>query len=89
MNAVIQKWGNSQGIRLPKIILEELGMAENDRVEITAENDKLIVKKADKKVHKTVEERLTAFYGKPLSQIGELTYDGEIETGKPVGEEIW
>lgn len=31
MQATIQKWGNSQGIRIPKAFLEALGIRENDR----------------------------------------------------------
>ena len=31
MQATIQKWGNSQGIRIPKAFLEALGMMEKDR----------------------------------------------------------
>ncbi len=34
MQATIQKWGNSQGIRIPKAFLEAVGMGENDLVEI-------------------------------------------------------
>ena len=34
MQATIQKWGNSQGIRIPKAFLEALGMKENDVVEL-------------------------------------------------------
>ena len=30
MQAAIQKWGNSQGIRIPKAFLDALNMAEND-----------------------------------------------------------
>ena len=30
MQATIQKWGNSQGIRIPKAFLDALNMAEND-----------------------------------------------------------
>ena len=46
MNATIQKWGNSQGIRLPKIVLDELGFAENDKVEITTSEDCIILRRA-------------------------------------------
>ena len=32
MYATIQKWGNSQGLRLPKALLDSIGLRENDRV---------------------------------------------------------
>ena len=41
----IQKWGNSQGIRSPKLILDKLGILENDEVELTTEDDQIIIKK--------------------------------------------
>lgn len=87
VNATIQKWGNSQGVRLPKIILDTLGFAENDKVEITTTETSIILTKAKK--HKTIEERLEAFYGKNINQIDEIEGVSEVETGSPVGEEIW
>ena len=39
MITTIRKWGNSQGVRLPKIILDALFIQENDAVEIVAENN--------------------------------------------------
>ena len=35
----LQKWGNSQGIRLPKILLDELGWSENDELSISKDDD--------------------------------------------------
>ena len=32
MQTTIKKWGNSQGIRIPKAFLESLDMKENDNV---------------------------------------------------------
>lgn len=87
MNVTIQKWGNSQGIRLPKIILDTLGFAENDKVEITTTETSIILTKAKK--HRTITERLEVFYGKSINQINEVAELSEVETGCPVGEEIW
>ena len=89
MNATIQKWGNSQGIRIPKIILDQLGFSENDKVEILAVDDSIVLKKVNKPKHITLEERLEAFYGKPVSQIGCIEQTDETDTGYAVGEEIW
>lgn len=41
----IQKWGNSQGIRLPKKILEMLDLKVNDTILIEEEDDCLKLKK--------------------------------------------
>ncbi len=48
MQATIQKWGNSQGIRIPKAFLEALGMMENDLVELSRVDDHIVIKKAKK-----------------------------------------
>ena len=48
MNVTIQRWGNSQGIRIPKIVLEQANLSENDQVELTALDDSIILKKITK-----------------------------------------
>lgn len=88
MNVTLQRWGNSQGIRIPKSILDELGYKENDKMEITTKEDTIILKKVKKK-HRTVQERVVEFYAKPLDEIRLPKQEEEIKTGKPVGEEIW
>ena len=45
MQTTIQKWGNSQGIRIPKLFLEALGIRENDHVEIERVDDSIIIRK--------------------------------------------
>lgn len=89
MNATIQKWGNSQGIRLPKIILDQLNFRENDKVEVIASEDCIILRKAEKPKHITLQDRLEAFYGKPIEQIDSVEITEEVDTGSPVGEEVW
>lgn len=88
MYATIQRWGNSQGIRLPKILLEGLGIRENDRVELTQSEDTITIKKVSVP-HKTLEERLVAFYGKPIEEIGTISGDQELDWGKAEGNEVW
>jgi len=54
MRSTIQKWGNSQAIRLPKAILDIAHLTENEQVQIFAEQDKSIIKKAAERRHKTL-----------------------------------
>ncbi len=89
MYTVVQKWGNSHGVRLPKLLLDALDIHENDRVEITQTNNALTIRKAEPHPHKTLEERLTAFYGKPLDQLEPSETVPDVDWGKPEGEEIW
>ena len=63
MYATIQKWGNSQGLRIPKAILDAVGLRENDRVELIQREDSIQIKRAASVPHRTLEERLIAFTG--------------------------
>jgi len=42
MTAIISKWGNSKGIRIPKPYLKDLGLEENDVVDIEVKNNMTI-----------------------------------------------
>lgn len=41
----LKKWGNSVGLRIPAGILNSLDLAENTKVNLTVEGDKLIIAK--------------------------------------------
>ena len=43
MEARLQKWGNSNGIRIPQSILKALNLKTNDKVEIEKVEDKIII----------------------------------------------
>lgn len=91
MEAIISKWGNSSAIKLPKPYLEKLGIEENDMVDIFTENKKIIIQKQSKTTGKSTRQRLEEFYGKDFETIlEEHQYDyKEIDSGNPVGREIW
>ena len=81
MRSSIQKWGNSLAVRLPKAILEDANLSENESVQIIAKPDKIIIEKAIRVKHKTLKERLDGYNG---------DYEfKEWETGAPVGREVW
>ena len=86
MQATIQKWGNSQGIRIPKAILELSNIKENEQVQLVAEENAIIIKKvAKKREHIPLSKRLEGWQGKPY----ELTEEDEQWlNAKPVGNEI-
>ena len=82
MKASIVKWGNSQGIRLPKYLLESADLTDNDVVEITAKDGSLIIKKMRiERQYKTIQDRFANF--------NEDYESVDISWGKPVGKEIW
>ena len=82
MTTTIVKWGNSRGVRLPKYLLDSVKLTDNDPVEITTENDNIIIKKiGETRPHRTFEERIAGFKGEYMAE--------EWDTGKPVGNEEW
>jgi antitoxin MazE len=80
MQSKIQRWGNSQAIRLPKILLETARLEENAPVQLFAEQDMIIVKKVNVRRHKTLKERLEGFEGGYIFE--------EWNTGPAAGREI-
>ena len=83
MTTTIQKWGNSQAVRIPKLILESLFIQENDKVEITTDNDAIIIKKATRKrrAKKSLDERFANYDASHACT--------EYDWGAPVGNEVW
>ena len=80
MQAQLKTWGNSQGIRIPKEILQEVGIGINEILNITVSNGAIMLEKTFR--HRTLEERAAAFGGN-------LNMDGECDWGDPVGREVW
>lgn len=87
MKATIQKWGNSQAIRLPKALLKTANIQENEQVSIFASNNKLVIKKTRKyKEHIPLSERLSDWNGQPYELTNE---DKDWLDLEPVGNEEW
>jgi antitoxin MazE len=42
---VLQKWGNSVGVRLPKPMLEQVGLREGSPVDVVVEGDHLVIRR--------------------------------------------
>lgn len=45
----LEKWGDSQGIILPKFMLDELGWNEGDELSISKDRDRIIIEKHNKR----------------------------------------
>jgi antitoxin MazE len=79
MYATIQKWGNSQAVRLPRSILEKAGLEGKDQVELVVKDGNITIIPVKK--HLTLRERAADYNN---------TYEPtEWDTGKPTGKEIW
>ncbi len=79
MTVQIVKWGNSQGIRISRQMMELSGIGLNEEVEMLIEEGKMIIQK--KKRHATLEERAAAYGGR-------LGPYEEFDWGEPVGREV-
>lgn len=78
----VQKWGNSQGIRIPKYILDKAEINEGDVVEIALEDNKIIIFQSKRVLKKyTINDLFKDYKGdyKPKEQ----------DWGEPVGKEEW
>jgi len=62
MQSQISKWGNSQGIRISKKLLQSANIGLNDEVEIKAVNNKLII---FPKAKKTLDWYLDGYENEP------------------------
>ncbi len=80
MQTQVKAWGNSQGIRIPKEILQTAGISLEEILDISVTNGVITLVKAMK--HKTLEERAAEYNG-------QLNLDGEYDWGTPVGREVW
>jgi antitoxin MazE len=50
----VQSWGGSQGIRLPKKLIEMMDIRVNDSIELIAERNRIIIQKPKKYDLKTL-----------------------------------
>jgi len=78
ITAKISKWGNSLGVRLPKKIINEAQLCENERVELIVDKMSIKIKKINQA------ETLDDLF---KNACGRYTYH-EIDTDGPVGNEV-
>ena len=78
----VQKWGNSQGIRLPLRFMEEVNLAIGDEVDVTVEQGRIIV---------VPSERIRGRYRLEdlVARMPEDHEPSEEDWGAPVGREVW
>lgn len=80
MEARLQKWGNSDGIRIPKNILKSLNIKTNDILKIEQQDDKIIIS-VPKKNKISLADRFKNYNGNNLAK--DFSWD------ESVGKEIW
>ena len=80
MQTQVKAWGNSQGVRISKEVLQAAAISIDDTLDIKVADGMIMLVKPFR--HKTLEERAAEFGGK-------LSLDGEFDWGEPVGREVW
>jgi antitoxin MazE len=78
MDAIIQKWGNSLGVRIPNSIAKDLNLENGSHVEILDEDGKILILPHEKK---SLIEKLAKITTENIHQ--------EISNGLSVGNEEW
>jgi antitoxin MazE len=80
MRTKIQRWGNSLGLRIPRSFAEEAGIGVGSEVDLSIQDGDLLVKPARRRTYQ-LEELIRKITAKNLH--------GEVDTGGPVGREVW
>lgn len=78
MESTIQKWGNSLGIRIPKLFAKQLELNDGSQVVMVQEGNKIII-------YPYIRESL----GEKLKKIKTKNIHSEISTGDRIGNEFW
>ena len=78
----VQKWGNSQGLRLARQILQDARIAVGDDVDVTARDGMIVIAPV-----RCV--RGSQSLKELVSRIPKKYKAKELDWGKPVGREAW
>lgn len=76
----IQKWGNSLALRIPKAFAVDAQLDNDSLVEISLVEGQIVIKPVAR-TNWTLEELLEG--------VNENNLHNEIDTGSPVGNEVW
>ena len=78
----IQKWGNSQGLRFTKALLEEAQLNVGDEVQVSVHKGRIVVEAVTRVRGRYDLEAL-------ISKMPESYQAEELDWGPPVGREVW
>ncbi len=80
LKARIDKWGDNLAIQIPQSLASEVGLEADAEVELTAGDGELLIT-----VRKGSKSRLDIL----LEGVTEENIHAEVDTGQPVGKEVW
>jgi antitoxin MazE len=79
MTIVINKWGNSLGVRIPQPVANQLGFTVGTVVTMEVVDNKIVISPVRKKYQ----------LDELLAGITPESIEGEYDWGEPVGNEVW
>ena len=82
MTTRVQKWGNSQGVRLSKRMLEGAEIEVGDEVQVSVNDGSIVIRPIHRVRGKYSLRELVARIPKGYRA-------AEVDWGGPVGEEVW
>ena len=80
MQTMIQQWGNSLALRIPKAFAQQANVKKGSRIKLTVEKNRLVMEPVEKKKI-TLKELLAGVTPENIHP--------ETDWGKPMGKEIW
>lgn len=80
MKTTAQKWGNSLAIRVPKSVAMQVGLKAHDEVEVEVQDGNVVLKPHVRRVYRL--EDL-------VKRITPKNVHHEIDSGPPIGREVW
>lgn len=80
MASRITKWGNSLGLRIPKVLAEQAGLKEGSLVDVSLEGGAILIRGVQPPPL-SLDDLLLAVHDENIHE--------EVSTGEPVGREVW
>ncbi|MBC8393019.1 MAG: AbrB/MazE/SpoVT family DNA-binding domain-containing protein [Deltaproteobacteria bacterium] len=80
MQTKIQKWGNSLALRIPKSFALSVNIKHDELVDLSIDRGKIIITPTTEKEYSLDEL---------LKGVSKNNLHTELDTGAPVGKEIW
>ena len=75
----VRKWGHSLGLRIPKAFAAAVKVGEGSAVELSVEEEALVVRPARRRY--SLDEL--------LARVTRRNVHGELDSGRPLGREVW
>ena len=81
MRTKIRKWGNSLALRLPKSFASELGLEDETNIDMNISEGKIVLSPVAGRSRHSIK--------KLVAGIKKSNLHNEIDSGKPIGREVW